>query len=96
MVLSSTEVLPALKEYIDNANIPTTFGGRFPFTHGMLPELDNNIWQHFSWRLLSRSLPPGPIKWTEDVNGRKIALAVGGEAGSKRTEKVVVLDTIKE
>lgn len=96
MVLSSTEVLPALEEYIDNANIPTKFGGRFPFTHGMLPELDDNIWQHFSWSLPSRSLSPGPIKWTEDVNGRKIALAVGGEAGHKRTQKVAVLDTIKE
>ncbi|KAJ5560728.1 hypothetical protein N7513_003127 [Penicillium frequentans] len=96
VVLSSTEVLPALEEYIDNANIPTTFGGRFPFKHGMLPELDDSIWQHFSWSLPSRSLPPGPIKWTEDVYGRKIALAVGGEAGSKRTEKIAFLDTIKE
>ncbi|KAJ6003502.1 hypothetical protein N7451_006049 [Penicillium sp. IBT 35674x] len=95
VVLSSTEVLPALEEYIDNANIPTTLGGRFPFEHGMLPELDDNIWQHFSWRLPSRSLPPGPIKWTEDVNGRKIALAVGGEAGSRRIEKIAVLETIK-
>lgn len=96
MVLSSTEVLPVLEEYIDDANIPTTFGGGFTFKHGMQPELDDNIWQHFTWTLPSRSLPPGPIKWTEDVDGRKIALAVGGEAGSKRTEKIGFLDAMKE
>jgi hypothetical protein len=96
VVLSSPEVLPALEEYIDDTNIPTAFGGGFSFTHGMLPELDHNIWQHFSWKLPSRSLPPGPIKWTEDADGRKIAIAVGGQAGSKRSEKIAILDIINE
>lgn len=37
VVLSSTEVLPVLGEYIDDVNIPTVFGGGFHFKHGMLP-----------------------------------------------------------
>ncbi|KAJ5160713.1 uncharacterized protein N7482_007717 [Penicillium canariense] len=95
VVLSSPEVLPTLEEYIDNSNIPTAFGGGFSFRHGMLPELDDNIWRHFSWRLPSRPLPPGPIKWIEIADGRITALAVGGEAGSKRTETIATLDPVK-
>ncbi|KAJ6104680.1 hypothetical protein N7523_011000 [Penicillium sp. IBT 18751x] len=75
VVLSSTETLPVLEEHIDNVNIPTAFGGGFTFRHGMLPDLDENIWRRFSWRLPSRSLPPGPIKWTKDLSGGKVALA---------------------
>jgi hypothetical protein len=96
MVLSRTEVLPVLEQHIDDANIPTAFGGGFSFTHGMLPDLDDNIWQRFSWSLPTRSLPPGPIKWTEGVDGRKMALAVGGEAGSRRMEKIATLDPVNE
>ncbi|KAJ5670874.1 hypothetical protein N7507_000001 [Penicillium longicatenatum] len=96
VVLSSPEVLPALEEYIDDTNIPTAFGGGFSFKHGMLPELDHNIWQQFSWKLPSRSLPPGPIKWTEDADGRKIAIAVGGQAGSKRSQKIAILNIIND
>ncbi|KAJ5128973.1 uncharacterized protein N7443_006088 [Penicillium atrosanguineum] len=91
VVLSSTEAFSVLKEHIDDVNIPTAFGGGFTFTHGMLPDLDDNIWRRFSWRLPSRSLPPGPIKWTEDLDGRKVALAVGGEAGCRRTEIIATL-----
>lgn len=96
VVLNSTEVLTVLEEHIDDANIPTTFGGGFSFTHGMLPELDDNIWQHFNWKLPNRSLPPGPIKWTEDLDGRKMALAVGGEGGSRRTEIIATLDPVNK
>jgi hypothetical protein len=94
VVLSSTEALPALEKHIDDVNIPTAFGGGFNYTHGMLPDLDDKIWQRFSWKLPSRSLPPGPIKWTEDVDGRIVALAVGGEGGTKRRTAIAILDPV--
>lgn len=91
VVLSSAEALAALEKHIDAVNIPTAFGGSFTYTHGMLPDLDDNIWQRFSWKLPSRSLPPGPIKWTEDLDGRIVALAVGGEGGTRRKEAIATL-----
>ncbi|KAJ5624354.1 hypothetical protein N7510_000663 [Penicillium lagena] len=94
LVLSSTEVLPTLEDCIDKENIPTVFGGGFSFTHGMLPELDDNIWRRFSWKLPNRSLPPGPIKWTQDLDGRTTAVAVGCELGAKRNEKIATLDPV--
>ena len=96
MVPSSTEVLPVLEEQIDNANIPTMFGGGFSFTHDMLPELDDNIWRHFNWNFSNRSLLPGPIKWTEDLDGRNMARAVGGQARSRRTEIIATLDPVNK
>ncbi|KAJ5360799.1 hypothetical protein N7517_009990 [Penicillium concentricum] len=93
VVLLEAEVLPALREYIDDVNIPTKFGGKFQFTHGMLPDLDNNI-----QRLLnsdsSTSLPPGPLKWIQDSDGRRTALAVGRKAGSERSGTIATVDLI--
>jgi hypothetical protein len=88
-----SEVLPTLREYIDDANIPAKFGGEFQFTHGMLPDIDDNIQQllHLD---SSKSLPPGPLKWIQDSDGRRTALAVGSKSGSERSDKIATLDLI--
>jgi len=82
--LSSLEVLPTLREHIDDANIPAIFGGNFPFKHGMRPILDDAICDHFDWDLPDNCLPPGPIKWIKDADGNTVALTVGGEGGFQR------------
>ncbi|OQE38504.1 hypothetical protein PENCOP_c008G01428 [Penicillium coprophilum] len=93
VVLLKSEVLPTLREYIDDANIPTKFGGEFPFTHGMLPDLDDSIQQLLDSNS-SKSLPPGPLKWIQDSDGRRVALAVGSKAGSERNDKIATVDCI--
>ena len=91
VVLLESEVLPTLREYMDDANIPTKFGGKFQFTHGMLPDLDGNI-QQLLKSDSSRFLPPGPLKWVQDSDGRRTALAVGSKAGSERSDKIATVD----
>ncbi|KAJ5211189.1 hypothetical protein N7491_011009 [Penicillium cf. griseofulvum] len=91
VVLLDAEVLPTLREYIDDANIPTKFGGKFQFTHGMPPDLDGNIQQLLKLDS-SKSLPPGPLKWIQDSDGRRTALAVGSKAGSERSVKIATVD----
>lgn len=88
VILLSEEVLPTLREYIDDVNIPTSFGGSLPFRHGMRPLLDAKVCDHFNWDLPDQSLPPGPIKWIKDTDGNMAALAVGGEGGVQRSELI--------
>jgi hypothetical protein len=90
-----SEVLPTLREDIDDANIPANFGGEFQFTHGMLPDLDDNIQQLLNSGS-SKSLPPGPLKWIKDSDGRQTALAVGSKSGSVRNDKIATLDIIAQ
>ncbi|KAJ5519707.1 hypothetical protein N7463_000160 [Penicillium fimorum] len=92
-VLLAAEVLPTLRRYIDDVNIPTKFGGEFQYTHGMLPDLDDNI-QQFLNSDSSISLPPGPLKWIQDSDGRRTALAVGSKAGSERSDNIATVDRI--
>ncbi|KAJ5134358.1 hypothetical protein N7448_000619 [Penicillium atrosanguineum] len=88
VILMSADVLPTLREYIDDVNIPTAFGGSLLFKHGMRPLLDEHVCDHFNWDLPERSLPPGPIKWIKDADGNMAALAVGGEKGFQRSELI--------
>jgi hypothetical protein len=94
VILLQPEVLPTLREYIEDANIPVQFGGGLSFTHGQLPDLDSNIRHRLGLTDLSEPLPRGPIKWIEELDGRKTALAVGSEAGSERSDIISTVDTI--
>ncbi|CAG8166209.1 unnamed protein product [Penicillium olsonii] len=91
--LLRSEVLPTLREYIDDANIPAQFGGAHSFTHGQLPDLEDEIKKCLGLQEGTTQLPPGPIKWIEEADGRKSALAVGSEAGSERNHRVATMDS---
>ena len=93
VVLMESEVLPTLREYIEDVNIPVKFGGGFQFTHGMLPDLDSNIQQILNSDSL-KSLPPGPLKWIHGSDGRRTALAVGSKSGSERRDKIATIDLV--
>ncbi|KAJ6001571.1 hypothetical protein N7499_002526 [Penicillium canescens] len=95
VILSDAEVLPTLREHIDDANIPSIFGGGFPFKHGMLPDLDNNIRQRLNWDSPEKSVPPGPIKWAQESDGKIVASAVGSQVGSARNDKIAEVDCMK-
>lgn len=94
VVLTSSEVLPTLKEHIDDANVPTILGGDLSFEHGMPPDLDESIRQSLNWETAEQSLPPGPIKLVKDADGRKTALAVGSESGLKRSLRIATLKSV--
>ncbi|KAJ5379550.1 hypothetical protein N7509_012669 [Penicillium cosmopolitanum] len=91
-VLGSHEVFDALKENIDAADIPTSFGGDFDFDHGSLPVLDENIRDRLSWNSPQESLPSGPLKFSEYADGKLTAMAVGGLRGLKRNEVIATID----
>lgn len=95
VVLSSSEVLPTLREHIEDANIPSLYGGGFAFQHGMLPDLDETMRQSLNWESAQQVLPPGPIKLVKDANGRTTAVAVGSEGGLKRSQRIATLRQVE-
>lgn len=94
VVLTRSEVLPTLKEHIDDASIPTIFGGSLSFEHGMLPDLEDAIRGSLDWETAEQILPPGPIKLVKEADGKKTALAVGSESGLKRSLRIATLKTV--
>jgi hypothetical protein len=92
VILTKNEVLPRLTASIDLANIPKGHGGEFLFQHGMVPKLDSGIYEQLEW--LSQPpgmLPPGPIKWVVNGEGRRMAVAVGSFSGEPRHQPLAVL-----
>ncbi|RAK95858.1 SEC14 family lipid-binding protein [Aspergillus ibericus CBS 121593] len=91
VITKSGDVYETLLKGMDHDVIPSQFGGGFQFTTGMLPDLDEGIRQGLQWTDSSKEgLPPGPIKWREDGEGRR-AVATGSIDGQQRTEAVAVL-----
>jgi hypothetical protein len=92
VILTKDEVLPKLSSVIDLENIPEQYGGKFKYEIGMLPSLDEGLRQQLQWNGSPEStLPPGPLKWTTDGEGRRIAVAVGSSKGELRNSKFAVL-----
>ncbi|KAJ5094985.1 hypothetical protein N7532_007276 [Penicillium argentinense] len=88
VVLTSAEVMSTLENHIDSVNIPTALGGEHDFKHGMLPSLDDNLRAFFQWTSPEISLPPGPIKFSEEPNGTIRAIGVGSLEGMKRRDVI--------
>ncbi|PLB33275.1 SEC14 family lipid-binding protein [Aspergillus candidus] len=85
--LTPSEVLPTLEEHIDTASLPASLGGSHPWKHGERPLLDEPT----KALLKVDELPPGPMKWVVDDQGRRCLVAVGSEGGKPRRETVAVL-----
>ena len=87
------EVLSTLREFIDVADIPTRFGGRFEYEPGMPYSLDPVIARRLVWKSGSTDnhLPRGPIKWVDSGDGSKMAVAVGSQGGKERREVLAVM-----
>ena len=86
------DVYDTLLTQIDHDQIPAQFGGGFKFTTGMLPALDEGIRQALQWTSSStEELPRGPIKWMDDAEGKRRAVATGCVGDVQRTEEIAVL-----
>ncbi|KAE8152336.1 CRAL/TRIO domain-containing protein [Aspergillus avenaceus] len=93
VVLKQAEAYTTLEKYIDKENIPERFGGGFPFTNGMLPDLDKGIRQALRWTVLSECVPDGPIKWRQHGDGQLIAVATGSvQEKTLRNTEFAILD----
>ncbi|PWY67089.1 CRAL/TRIO domain-containing protein [Aspergillus sclerotioniger CBS 115572] len=92
VITKSADAYDTMLKHVDHDKIPSQFGGGFKFTTGMLPELDEGIRQALQWTNLSKEgLPPGPIKWMEDAEGRRRAVATGRVDDMQRTEEIAIL-----
>lgn len=77
MVLKSADVYPTLEKYVEKEHIPAQCGGDFAFLKGMLPDLDSGLRESLTWVSPCCSLPSGPIKFIEYVEGRRKAISTG-------------------
>ncbi|GIJ85039.1 hypothetical protein Asppvi_003894 [Aspergillus pseudoviridinutans] len=97
VVLNSKDVYGTLNKYIHHDDIPAQFGGAFQFTTGMLPNLCPVTRQALRWAPpFNGTLPPGPIKWTQDARGQLKAVATGTVGGVERELDVATLDVEEE
>jgi hypothetical protein len=93
VVLKKADVYSTLETYINKEHIPEKFGGGFTFNNGMLPDLDNGIRQGLHWLTPTESLPPGPIKFTEDGDGKRMIVGTGTVDGkTPRNVKIATLE----
>jgi hypothetical protein len=60
----------------------------------MIPDLDNNIRQRLNWNSPEKNLPPGPLKWAKNSNGKIMLSAVGSQAGAVRYETIAEVDCL--
>lgn len=97
VILDSTDVYGTLNKHIHHDDIPVQFGGGLQFTHGMLPDLCPVARQTLHWTpRFSGTLPPGPIKWTQNSRGQIKAAATGTVDGVERGLDVALLDVEEE
>jgi hypothetical protein len=92
VIVTQNDVLPTLTESIDLVCIPEQFGGKLQFQHGSLPKLDATLSTALEWTSEStRTLPAGPIKWSTNQEGGRMAVAVGRVNGETRDQHIAML-----
>lgn len=84
VIVSAPDVLETLQATIDLESIPSRYGGKCDFEHGMTPVPDEGLSQTVAWSSPIERLPTGPIKWAADENGVKTLTAVGTADGGRR------------
>ena len=77
IVSSGEDSLSTLTPLMDVENIPTEYGGKFTYTPGMTPKLDDSLRKHMNWTVSGDSLPEGPIQFMQDPRQRRVVLATG-------------------
>ena len=90
--VSSSEALAKMTEFIDHDNIPLRYGGKFDYSHGALPVLDDALIAALTWpENGAKRLPAGPLKWAQDWERDRALMAVGTEHGKERRQQVAVM-----
>lgn len=95
-ILSASDVLPTLSQYIDPENIPKKYGGKLDFERGSMPILEPEIDAQIKWESPAvqngkNTFPIGPIRWEKGENGAMRAVAVGKENGEPRRRVVFTI-----
>lgn len=85
-----------LEQYIDIENIPKKYGGKLDFEFGDMPILEPAIAECLKFEQPNvqkgaNTIPMGPVKWEETLDGTVQAVAVGSEGGKPRRQVVANL-----
>ena len=79
IVSSGEDSLSTLTPWLDVENIPTEYRGKFTYTPGMTPKLEDGLRKHTNWTMPGESLPERPVKFMQDQNQRRMVLATGAD-----------------
>ena len=90
-ILSSSQTLPKMSEFIDPINIPKKYGGQLDWSFGDMPKLDDELLE-LAGGELKQGLPIGPIKWVESSDGKLRIVAVGSKDAQRRETPIASVD----
>lgn len=84
-VLPQSEVSATLSKHIEHCDIPKRYGGSLDWDFGQLPNLDPRILEVITLEEGATTIPKGPLRWRENVEGGRVdAHALGTESGNQR------------
>ena len=86
-ILSSSEVGPTLRQFIDPENIPKKYGGTLYFSWGDLPTIDP-AWEGVVEWEGKKGFPTGPHVWRDLDEERMECVGVGLVGGVAREERI--------
>ena len=96
--MSSHEVLPTLKSFIDIEDIPKKYGGKLDFECGKLPILDPQVKQCLTMAPGSdteKLFLTAPVRWIDaGEDGEMTAIGVGSLDGKQMKEPVATLHSL--
>lgn len=87
-ILSSSEVAPTLKQFIDPENIPKKYGGTLDFSWGDLPTVDPAWEGVVEWVGAKKGFPSGPHVWRDMDEERMECVGVGQVDGVLKEERL--------
>ena len=95
-VLSQSQILPTLTQFIDPQNIPKKYGGTLEFKSGDIPNLDPDLREYLTMSPgedIERFLLTAPVRWVPqgDLDGEMAAIGVGSINGKQRQEHLATL-----
>lgn len=88
-MVPAAEVDSTLQSFIDIDSIPAQFGGKLNFKHGMPVNLDEGLAKAVNWNVATPgTVPPGPLKWSIDEDGKMVVMATGVVKDQQRQEVI--------
>lgn len=86
-IIAPADVQKTLFDLIDEDSIPAQFGGKCPYTHGLVPQVDDGL-RKLLGTAEGAALPKGPIKWVVNAAGDEELVAVGTSGEKVRKDLV--------
>jgi len=99
-ILSPSEVVPVLSQFMEMRDIPKVYGGELPWEFLDSPAWEEGILKMCQWENGHTVFPPGPKRWESIEDGKYLqCVAVGYKDGQPRHDivcKVPVLNAAVE